>query len=298
MPRRASLRPSSTLIAGCGYVGTALARLLAADGHKVYGLRRSRDVDVPGVETVRADLGDLASLRGLAPGIQAVVYAASGGERSEEAYRRAYVEGPRNLLRALEEGGQRVERFVFVSSTGVYAQDDGEWVDERSVTEPGGFSGRLLLEGEAVVREGPFPATVLRLAGIYGPGRTRMIEQVRRGEARCTAEPSYTNRIHRDDCARALQHILSLEAPDDPYLGVDDDPADRSAVLRWLAVRLGRPMPEVEDSASSGVGGTNQRAGGRNKRCSNARLVGSGFRLRYPSFRDGYAAMLAADDAE
>lgn len=286
-PSLSRKQPHPTLIAGCGYVGSALARLLVANGHRVYGLRRSRDVDVPGVETVRADLMEPGSLRSLPAGIEAVVYAASASERSDEAYRRAYVEGPRNLLRALEEGGQRVRRFVFVSSTGVYGQDGGEWVDEDSATVPSGFSGRRLLEGEAVVRGGPFPATVLRLAGIYGPGRTRMIEQVRRGEAVCAAGPSYTNRIHRDDCAGALRHILSLEDPDDLYLGVDDDPCDRAAVLRWLSAPLGRPMPQVEQGSGAGARG--------NKRCSNRRLLASGFQLRYPSFRDGYSAMLAAE---
>jgi nucleoside-diphosphate-sugar epimerase len=161
-------------------------------------------------------------------------------------------------------------------------------VDETSETLPREFSGRRLLEGEELLVRGPFAATVVRMAGIYGPGRTRLIHQVRRGEAVCqTPEPRYTNRIHRDDCAGVLQHLMRLSSPEALYLGVDNEPADQAEVLRWLARQLGSPSPRSESRMPSG------RESQSNKRCRNSRLLQSGYSFRYPTFREGYKAMLA-----
>ncbi len=172
------------------------------------------------------------------------------------------------------------------SSTGVYAQQDGSWVDESSPAVAADFSARRLLQGESIVRAGPFPATVLRLGGIYGPGRTRTIEAVRAGRARVAAgPPRYGNRVHRDDAAAAVAHLLLAGEARPLYLGVDDDPADDAEVLRWLASRLGVPPPPVEDAREP-----RERRG--NKRCRNALLRASGFEFTYPTFREGYAALL------
>jgi nucleoside-diphosphate-sugar epimerase len=285
--------PPTTLIAGIGYVGSALAKSLQTADHKTYGLRRSAPVDIPGVETIRADLTRPKTLEGLPKGIDFVVYCASASGRSDEAYRAAYVEGPKNLLAALERQGQAVKRVFFTSSTGVYGQTDGSWVDEESVTEPESFTGQRLLEGEQVFRDGPYPATIVRLSGIYGPGRTRLIDSVRRGEAACQdGPPTYTNRIHRDDCAGLLKFLIekTLEDPEavqDTYVGVDDEPVDRCVVLRWLAQQLGAPEVPVEAEVEG-----SPRRKGSNKRLSNRRLKELGYRFRFPSFREGYGAML------
>jgi nucleoside-diphosphate-sugar epimerase len=176
----------------------------------------------------------------------------------------------------------------------VYAQSGGEWVDETSPTEPQHFTGRRVLEGERVLLDGPFPATVLRLGGIYGPGRTSLIERVRQGLATCRdGPPLYTNRIHRDDCAGALHHLMTLRQPDSRYIGVDHEPADYCDVLHWLAAQLGAPPPRVE--ASSGMDTRRHRT---NKRCCHDKLIGSGYVFRYPTFREGYAAMLARTTAD
>jgi nucleoside-diphosphate-sugar epimerase len=128
---------------------------------------------------------------------------------------------------------------------------------------------------------------VVRFGGIYGPGRTRLIDSVRSGQARC--EPGlYTNRIHRDDCAGVLEHLLALAAPAPLYIGVDDEPALQCEVLRWLAQQLGVPPP-----VPSGAPDDSRRRGG-NKRCCNARLRASGYRLLYPSYCEGYTALLRA----
>lgn len=267
------------LIAGCGYVGSALATAVAADGHPVWGLKRTPEGLPEGVTPVAADLTDPSSLRAVPTDVDAVVYAVSADARDPAAYRAAYVLG---LERLLDRVGE-VDRLLYVSSTAVYGQTDGSWADEDSPTTPTAFTGEILLEGEGTARAAG--GTVLRLAGIYGPGRTRLVDQVRAGQAPCPPAATYTNRIHRDDAAGALGHLLVLPAPVDTYVGVDDDPAERCTVLRWLAGRLDAPEPVVTDEPA--------RRGG-NKRLSNARLKASGYRFRYPSFRDGYAAMLGA----
>ncbi|MDX1649924.1 MAG: SDR family oxidoreductase [Myxococcota bacterium] len=275
------------LIAGCGYVGCALAPSLVAAGHEVVGLRRRPEGLPAGVVPLAADLTDPGTLRGV-PEVDALVYAVSPGARDDAAYEAAFVRGLGNLLARLETGSPGLQRVVFVSSTGVYAQDDGSWVDEGSPTRPEGFRGRRLLEGEARARATGRGA-VVRLAGIYGPDRTSLVERVRRGEATVTpGPPRYTNRIHRDDAAEALRVVLLAAQPPEVVIGVDSEPAPEREVLTWLARRLGAPPPAEAPPAPGG------RRAGRGKRCRNALLLASGVALRFPSWREGYAALLGA----
>jgi nucleoside-diphosphate-sugar epimerase len=275
------------LIAGCGYVGSALARRLTDASCEVFGLRRKPSGLPDGIQPIAADLLECATLRALPADLDAVLYTAAADGFDEAAYKAAYVDGLRNLLGALEEQHQSPRRILFTSSTAVYGQSDGEWVDETSLTGPRGFSGRCVLEGEQLLLASRYPSLVLRLGGIYGPGRTRLIESVRSGKARLREGPShYTNRIHRDDCAGALAHLLGLEAPQRIYLGVDCEPADEVLVLHWLAERLGVPPPQVEPTRANG------RSPG-SKRAANDRLLASGYRFLYPTFREGYGALLS-----
>lgn len=263
-------------------MGSKLGSVLAEGGHEVYGLRRNPGALPNGIQAIAADLGREIPPDVLPPELDFVFYTASADGSNDEAYRKTYVDGPRNLLEVLSSRGDDLRRFLFTSSTGVYAQSDGEWVDEESPTEPETFSGRRLVEGERAVLGGPFPATVVRLAGIYGPGRTRSIERGLEVPA-SYEQPIYTNRIHRDDCAGALRHLTLLPDPEPLYIGVDHEPADRRTVAEWLAAKLDA-VPEEKPS------GTSRRR--TNKRCSNARLLSSGYELRYPTFREGFAALL------
>ncbi len=287
------------LIAGCGYVGSALATLLRDAGHDVHGLRR-QPVGLPeGVAPIAADLADASSLdvalAALPDPPAVVVYAAAADGGDDEAYRRAYVAGLRNLVAALGTRDVTPACLLFTSSTAVYAQDDASWVDESSPTEPKDFRGTRMLEAEAIVAASGWPAASLRLGGIYGPGRTRLIDSVRNRRALIRpGPPRYGNRIHRDDAAGALAHLVARALAgrelEPRYLGVDDEPSDEAVVLRWLAATLGVEEPPVR--AEKGA-----RAGTRsvsNKRCSNARLRASGYAFRYPTFRAGYAALIAA----
>src|SRR5919108_4025829 len=285
---------ANILIAGCGYVGTALGVRLAAAGHAVWGMRRAAEGLPPGIRHLGGDLTAPETLQSLPPALDVVFYTAAPNGSDEAAYRAVYVDGLRHLLEALVRQHQSPRRVLLTSSTAVYAQSAGEWVDETSPTEPKHFTGRRVLEAERLLLDGPFPATVLRLGGIYGPGRTSLIERVRQGLATCRdGPPLYTNRIHRDDCAGALHHLMELPQPDSRYIGVDHEPADYRDVLRWLAARIGAPSPRVETSTNPDTG--RHRT---SKRCRNAKLVASGYVFRYPTFRAGYVALLAPTAAE
>jgi nucleoside-diphosphate-sugar epimerase len=172
---------------------------------------------------------------------------------------------------------------LFASTTGVYGQTAGERVDESSPTEPTRFTGRAMLEAESIVAARGAGATSLRLGRNYGPGRGRLHDQVRHREAECAAGV-FTNRIHRDDAASAFDVVLGCESPPPVLNVVDDDPAERCAVLAWLAARLGAPPPRHVDAAA--------RTRVDNKRVANARLRALGWAPAFPSYRDGYAALL------
>jgi nucleoside-diphosphate-sugar epimerase len=278
------------LVAGCGYVGGALAGRLAAEGHAVWGMRRNPQHLPPGVTPFAADLGRPSTLRQLPPELDYVVYAAAPQGSSDDRYRLIYVDGLRHLLAALEEQGQRLRRVLLTSTTGVYGQQAGEWVDEESPAEPDGFTGLRPLEGERLLLGGPFPATVLRLGGIYGPGRARLIEDVRTGRAACVPG-LWSNRIHRDDCAGALRHLMLLPRAEPLYLGVDSQPVELCEIQRWIAARLGCEPPPMDAEAdpSTRTSGRRRRS---NKRCSSRRLAASGYRFRFPTFREGYGSLL------
>ena len=276
------------LIAGCGYVGCALGELLVARSDHVWGLRRRAHPLPEGVTPLEADLAVPRTLDDLPPDLDLVVYSASPSGRDDAHYRTAYVEGLARLLEALDRGRQSPRRVFFLSSIAVYEQSKGECVDETSETAPGHFTGKRLLEAERLLRDGPFPGTALRLGGIYGPQRTRLLENVRSGRARYRAgAPRYTNRIHRDDCAGAIAHLMEEETPQPLYLGVDDDPAEESVVLRWLAGVLGAPEPRPEKAKDAG--GRRSRS---NKRCQNTTLRNTGYEFRYPTFREGYTSII------
>lgn len=276
------------LIAGCGYVGSRLALDLAKDGHEVYGMRRDTSRLPDGVRPVMADLNQPDSLQALPDGLDTVVYAASASSYDEAGYRAAYVTGVENLLRAL--ANQRIRRVVFTSSTGVYGQNDGSWVDETSPANADRPTAQALRDGEARILNGDIPGTVVRLSGIYGPGRTRLIDSVASGTARRERGPTrYLNHIHRDDCAGALRHVLSLPEPAELYLATDNEPRPRNEMLAWLAEHLGRPVPPWTGDQPAP---SSQRGG--NRRYRNQRLRDSGYPFLYPTFREGYGALIAA----
>ncbi|WP_427004581.1 NAD-dependent epimerase/dehydratase family protein [Pseudarthrobacter sp. H2] len=297
----------TVLLAGCGDLGTEAGLRFAAAGHRVVGWRRSPEKLPAAIDGVAADLSS-GGLPPLPADTTAVVVAVAADAPTEEAYRAAYVDGLANVLDAVlasrgsdrgpDDGAKGVGggiplRVLFVSSTAVYGDAGGGWIDEGTTAAPGGFSGRILREAEELLhsrlRGTGITPVVLRLGGIYGPGRTRLIDQVRGGTAVAPAGSRFTNRIHRDDAAAAIVRLCSMsDTPGPVYLGVDNEPAELGEVLRFLAAELGLPRPP----SAAGAGGSEPSRGG-NKRCSNALLRGTGFEFAYPSFREGYRAILA-----
>ena len=251
------------------------------------GLRRNRDRLPSEICWVCADLTRTETLENLPGPFDVVFYTAGADRRTEEDYQAAYVQGLSNLIQALQKQTPSVRRWFFTSSTAVYGQSRGEWVDENSPAAATHFTGRSLRDGERLLLQSSAAATILRVAGIYGPGRHRLIEQVRRGEACCVeGPPRYVNQVHRDDCVGVLTHLMQLDMPQPLYVVVDNEPAEKCQVLHWIADRLGVPSPPRVPS-------TGRPPARGNKRCRNSRLIQSGYTFRYPSFREGYLALLS-----
>ena len=271
------------LLAGCGSIGIQLGLELQAQGHEVFGLRRSA-VELP-FPRLQADLSQPITAGLLPTQLDYVVHTGTPSERSDAGYQAGYPEAVRNLLAALSQ--PTLKRFFFVSSTAVYAQDDGSKVDETSVTQPSRFNGTRVLEAEHLALQSGHPATCIRFGGIYGPGRNWLIRRVQEG-ATVQAEPAkYTNRIHQDDCVGVIHFLIDQAErgmPLEPiYLAVDDDPADEATVCHWLAQQLNAPTPTTAPGEPNAP---------QNKRCSNQLLRNAGYQFRYPSFREGYLGIL------
>lgn len=277
------------LIVGCGDLGQRLARRLQTTGMAVTGLRRHPPAEPsPGLDWYAGDARDPACLDGLlGQGFDDILITLTPDERSDAGYERGYIEPCQQLLAALARTGQRPRRLLFVSSTSVYAQDKGEWVDEDSPALPVNFNGRRLLEAEQLLMASGQAVTRVRFSGIYGPGRMRLLEQLRSGRARVT--DAFTNRIHAEDCAGFLAHLIAMGRAGQPladlYLASDSAPVSSRTLMGWLAQTLGLPMP-AEDP--------NHNPGSAHRRCSNRRMLDTGYCLQYPDYRAGYGALLAS----
>lgn len=277
--------PTTVLIIGCGDLGTEAGLRFAAAGHRVVGWRRSPGLLPEPIEGVEVDLAQ--ELPTIPTETDIVILTAAADGRTREAYELAYSGAVERLADALDRDGVAPKRILFVSSTTVYSDDDGSVVDESTPAVPGSETGRVVRAAEQLLHARLPGSVVLRLAGIYGPGRTRLIDQVRSGSAELPANPRMTNRIHRDDAAATIVHLMTMSAAPEPiYVGVDNEPVDLREVLEFLASRLGQELSE---------GVPSERSRGGNKRCSNALLRASGFEFTYPTYREGYDAILAGD---
>jgi nucleoside-diphosphate-sugar epimerase len=291
------------LIVGCGYVGLPLGAELVRRGHEVFGLRRSVlaeiELKAAGITPLHADITQPETLTQLPRDFDWVVNCSASGGGGAEAYRRVYLEGNRNLVNWLAD--VPLKKFVYTSSTSVYAQNDGSIVTEQSPAEPTADTAKVLVETEklllAAARQKNFPAVILRVAGIYGPGRGHSFKQFLRGEARIEGDGSrMLNMIHRDDLIGFIIAALELGSPGEIYNAVDDEPVSQLQFFEWLAAELNRPLP-LKVAADGEV---SRKRGITNKRVSNAKLRAElNCQFQFPDFRVGYAAelqRLAAED--
>lgn len=279
-----ALSTEKLLIIGCGDIGQRLAQQLTPHGYDITGLRRRACSDLPYLCYRQCDVtqaGQLAPI--LAEGFDLIVISMTPAERSDAGYQQAYVESCQQLIAGLEQQSYKPRLILFVSSTAVYGQSDGSWVDETSPTLPEGFSGKRLLEAEQVLLKSGYHSSMVRFSGIYGPGRNRLIEQVI--NQRASASPHYTNRIQVEDCAGVLAHLIEVAKaqPLEPvYLATDSSPTPMREVVGWIAQQL-----DISDFLAADA--VNERG---NKRISNQRLLSTGYQLRYPDFRLGYSELI------
>ncbi|WP_341217632.1 SDR family oxidoreductase [Neptunomonas phycophila] len=275
------MRKPKVLIAGCGDVGTALGLLLIDQGYEVYGLRRTINQLPDSIHAIKGDLIDKSSLSALAdlPVLDYLVYSAAGGGRGAAAYQGTYIDGFSNVMQSLTHAPKHT---FFTSSTSVYGQSNGEWVDETSPTEPNSETGKIMVAAEQQVLT-QRNSTVVRFSGIYGPGRDHLIRTVQEGIIAPPEPLHYSNRIHRDDCAGVLAHLIGLveqgQAIEPIYLASDDAPTPIHEVMKWLAQQRGIEIKGYKEI----------RRGG-SKRCRNEKLKRLSYQLKAPSFVDGYVA--------
>ncbi len=278
------------LIVGCGAIGSELARVLSAQGHDVTGLKRTPPHPSGegwgegqwSINYVAADISSAAELAGLDSDFTQAFFIVSPDGRNEQSYRAVYETGLTNLLARLPKAC-----WYMVSSTSVYGQSQGEWVDEDSVAEPDSITSRLIRQAEQQLMAVNPDNIVVRFSGIYGPGREYLLRQAQQIPSVQQTPPYFTNRIHQQDCVGVLSFLLERRlaglALAQCYLASDDDPAPAWEVMTWLADRLHCPPPTVLTVGADA---------GMNKRCSNARLKALGYRFQYPSYKDGYLDLI------
>ena len=269
------------LIIGCGYLGQHVARLWRDQGKRVMALTRGRsdELRAQGIEPIVGDVMHRSSLTSL-PEAEVVLYAVGFDRSAGRSFREVYVEGARNVLSALPAPG----RLIYVSTTSVYGQMNGEEVDETSPTEPREPNGRAALDAENVVRDRRPEAMVLRFAGIYGPGRVLRRIAIEKGESFAGDREKWLNLIQVEDGAKAIAAAAERGSPGETYLVSDGSPVRRREFYAYMAELLGAPPPVFSP------GPTDE---GGNRRVSNRKMIEFlGVLPRYPDYRAGLRAAI------
>ncbi len=291
-------------ILGCGYIGLELGRQLTPN-HDVIGVRRSEEgiaaIERAGFDAVQADLTDQSDLSAV-PDVDALVFAASSGGRDADAAREIYVTGQQVAIDHFGSRADAPDRYIYTSSTGVYGDHGGDWVDEETPLDPQTEKTAVLAEAERVALERPqefgFDGTVARFAGLYGPERYRLERYI---DGPVTE--GYLNMVHRDDAAGSVAHLLANDqARREAVVVVDDEPVSKWEFADWLAEQCGVPEPpkqtKEERLADENLSKTARRRIQTSKRCSNEKLRGLGYEFAYPTFREGYKAAINSYSAD
>jgi nucleoside-diphosphate-sugar epimerase len=292
-----SSHPLHLVIFGAGYVGGEVARQAVARGLRVTALTRNaakaRALAEAGIEVIVDDLASVSWHARLPEGADLVLNCVSSGGGGPEGYRHSYVGGMTSLL----AWAQRVPAgtWVYTSSTSVYPQDGGVRVDEEASIEETRRTGNALVEAEDLFLASPVAARrfVLRLAGIYGPGRHHLVDQLREGKGEIAGLGDHRlNLIHRDDIAGAIWAAFDSPAtvPGGVFNVADDGAVSKAEVMAFIAAKLGVPEPRFTGAPAQG-----------RRRITPDRVIANdklkrvlGWRPRYPSYREGYEAILGA----
>jgi nucleoside-diphosphate-sugar epimerase len=279
-----------TLILGCGYLGCRVGTRLVEQGDVVFGTTRNEakgdGLQRLGITPVVMDVADPSPLAALPP-VERVVHSLGFDRKAGASRSEVVIGGLNRVLDALES----VSRILFTSTTGVHGQEDGSWIDETSPTSPTDEPGRIALEAENLLRDRRPDAVIVRLAGLYGPGRMIRRDLLLAGAPIVGAVDSYLNLIHIDDAAAVVVAALEHAPAGSTYLACDDRPLVRREYYRTMAEFLQAPEPRFEP----GEGTRRERT---NRRISNRKIREElGVRLLYPDVREGLAASLR-DEAE
>jgi nucleoside-diphosphate-sugar epimerase len=281
------------LIVGCGYIGIPLGAELVRREYEVYGLRRTASADKQlrsfGISPLVGDITQPNALAALPASFDWVINCAASSGGGPNEYRAVYLRGTQNLLNWLSDTPPT--KYIYTSSTSVYGQTDGSLVNEQSATEPAVETGKILVQTEQLLMqaflEKNFPAVIVRLAGIYGPGRGYWLERFL--DPLATIEGTgngWMNMIHQADAVGTIIAALTNGRPGEIYNGVDDEPVRRLDFFRWLAGALGRGVPPISNEAAD----QHRKRGLSDKRVSNHKLQTElNYRFKFPTFRDGYA---------
>ncbi len=280
------------LIAGCGYVGTALGAELVKSGHEVWGLRRNIDmlheIEKAGIKPVAADLLKPDKLRSLLPDFDTLVICQAPTHKNDE-YKTTYFDATKNLLSVIPKYALR--KIILISSTSVYGTREGGWVDETTDPMDGSFvdaesleNAKILLAQEQLVLTSGHPAIAFRLSGIYGPERNR-VKSILQAKIKPTFSETYMNRIHLIDIIRGIKLLLDKGIPGEIYLGSDDEPTTQKQFYSWVYEKLSLKMPAANEEPDL-------LPHGSNKRISNKKIKELGLKLRFPSYREGYEQII------
>ncbi|VVM07963.1 hypothetical protein MAMC_01917 [Methylacidimicrobium cyclopophantes] len=273
------------LLVGCGYVGARVAEILRDRriGFRAWVRTEESRSRLSGlaIPAVAGDVGSFEAWDRLADRPDFLVYGPSSSRGGAIQYRNVFVTGLSHALRRFPK-----TPLLFLSSTSVYGQSNGELVDEESPAEPESETGRILREGEELALEAG--GTVLRISGIYGPGRTYLLDRILSGEAAISPIDRWINQIHRDDVVSAILHFLALRLRREIVNVVDDEPVRESHFSEWLARTLDKapPFPGGERRALP------SKRRPTHKRVSNAKARALGWKPLYPSFREGLLPLL------
>ncbi len=275
------------LIVGCGAIGYELASTLADLGHEVVGLKRNPPTENQGkFNYFRADITVSADLEALDTDFEHIFFIVSTDSRNENSYHDIYGTGIDNLLNKLGRSGSQAS-WIFVSSTSVYGQNQGEWVDENSITVPTKSTSLKIVNAEQKLMASNPANVVVRFSGIYGPGREYLVRMAKQTPSIQQKPPYFTNRIHQSDCVGVLVFLLEQRLAgvslEQCYVASDDDPAPLWDVITWMTEKLhcNPPSAKIADNDA-----------GMNKRCRNDRLKKLGYNFIYPSYKNGYLELI------
>lgn len=280
------LRGKMVVIFGCGYIGVALARAVRAAGAEVWGVTRNPDrvaeLKASGIHGVEAELSSGQWRVRVPDRAEFAINCVSASSGDAAGYRQSYIEGNKAIATWAYNGW--CGHFLYTSSTGVYAQGKGLEVDESAPLH-GGTERTFLLRAaeDAALRVRCDVTTIARLAGIYGPARHHFLDTVLSGAPIPGSPDDYMNLIHRDDVVSALLALMDVACGG--VLNVSDGaPAPRGEVAAWIANRAARPAPVFDGSAGRGT---------PSRRIIARRITTrTGWRPRFPSFREGFAALM------